>query len=77
MGIFVEKFRNIYKERYFFVIKGGRQMEKSEGIKPLNLTYDDQGTNIVSEQIMDAYNSGVMDQENGEFVWKDSKPSIE
>ena len=52
-------------------------MEKSKGIKPLNLTYDDQGTNIVSEQIMDAYNFGVMDQENGEFVWKDSKPSIE
>jgi hypothetical protein len=52
-------------------------MEKSEGVKPLNLTYDDQGTNIVSAQIMDAYNFGVMDQENGAFVWKDSKPSIE
>ena len=52
-------------------------MEKSERVKPLNLTYDDQGTNIVSAQIMDAYNFGVMDQENGEFVWKDSKPSIE
>ncbi len=73
----MEKFRNIYKERYFFVIKGVDKWKKSEGIKSLNLTYDDQGTNIVSEQIMDAYNFGVMDQENGEFVWKDSKPSIE
>ncbi len=52
-------------------------MEKSEAIKSLNLIYDDQGTNIVSQQIMDAYNFGVMDQENGEFAWKDSKPSIE
>ena len=46
-------------------------------MKLLNLIYDDQGTNIVSEQIMAAYNFGVMDQENGEFVWKDSKPFIE
>ena len=52
-------------------------MKKSEGMKPLNLIYDDQGTNIVSEQIMEAYNFGVMDQENGEFVWKDRKPSDE
>lgn len=67
----------IYIKKDIFVIRGGRQMKKSEGIKPLNLTYDDQGTNIVSEQIMDAYNFGVVDQENGAFVWKDSKPSIE
>ena len=52
-------------------------MEKGDGIKSLTLTYDDQGTNIVSEQIMNAYNFGVMDQENGEFIWKDRKPSIE
>ena len=52
-------------------------MEKGDGIKSLNLTYDDQGTNIVSEQIMNAYNFGVMDQENGEFIWKDRKPSID
>jgi hypothetical protein len=52
-------------------------MEKGDGIKSLNLTYDDQGTNIVSEQIMNAYNFGVMDQENGEFIWKDRKPPIE
>ena len=52
-------------------------MEKSDGIKSLNLIYDDQGTNIVSEQIMEAYNFGVMDQENGAFVWKDRKPSDE
>jgi hypothetical protein len=58
-------------------MEGGRQMEKSNGSKPLNLIYDDQGTSIVSEQIMNAYNFGVVDQENGEFVWKDSKPSIE
>ena len=67
----------IYIKKDIFCNKGGRQMEKGDGIKSLNLTYDDQGTNIVSEQIMNAYNFGVMDQENGEFIWKDSKPSIE
>jgi hypothetical protein len=29
--------------------------------------YDDQGANQVSEQIMDSYNSGVIDQEDGRF----------
>ncbi len=48
-------------------------MGKSEENKELNLTFDDQGTNIVSEQIMDAYNFGVIDQEDGQFVWKDLK----
>jgi hypothetical protein len=72
MGIFVEKFRNIYKERYFLK-KEVTILGKREGNKDLNLTYDDQGTNMVSEQIMDAYNFGVIDQEDGQFVWKDLK----
>ena len=29
--------------------------------------FDDQGANYVSEQIMNAYNNGVIDQENGQF----------
>ncbi|WP_449621475.1 hypothetical protein [Robertmurraya sp. Marseille-Q9965] len=29
--------------------------------------YDEQGTNQVSEQIMNAYNSGVIDQADGQF----------
>jgi hypothetical protein len=30
--------------------------------------YDEQGTNHVSEQIMNAYNSGVIDQSDGQFI---------
>lgn len=29
--------------------------------------YDEEGTNHVSEQIMNAYNSGVVDQTDGQF----------
>jgi len=29
--------------------------------------YDEQGTGVVSEQIMNAYNSGVIDQSDGAF----------
>lgn len=32
-----------------------------------NFIYDDEGTNYVSEQIMNAYNSGVVDQTDGQF----------
>jgi hypothetical protein len=48
-------------------------LKKREPKKQLNLTYDEKGTDLVSEHIMDAYNSGVMDQKNGQFVWEKSK----
>lgn len=35
--------------------------------------YDAQGTKDVSKQIMDAYNSGVIDREDGSFKWKDGQ----
>jgi hypothetical protein len=63
----------IYIKKDIFLKKEVTILGKSEGNKKLNLTYDDQGTNMVSEQIMDAYNSGVIDQEDGQFVWKDLK----
>lgn len=32
-----------------------------------NFIYDEKGTSLVSEQIMNAYNSGVVDQTDGQF----------
>ncbi|MGG0719776.1 hypothetical protein ABE096_19620 [Robertmurraya massiliosenegalensis] len=35
--------------------------------KGLSFDYDEQGTKQVSEQIMNAYNSGVIDQADGQY----------
>jgi hypothetical protein len=43
-------------------------MKNSELKRRLNeFIYDEQGAKEVSEQIMDAYNSGVVDQEDASF----------
>ena len=49
-------------------------MKNSDTNRQLNsFIYDEQGTKEVSEQIMNAYNSGVMDQEDGSFQWNDGQ----
>lgn len=40
---------------------------KKEPKKALHFDYDEQGTEQVSEQIMNAYNSGVIDQADGHY----------
>ncbi|EFV77203.1 MULTISPECIES: hypothetical protein [Cytobacillus] len=45
-------------------------MEKREPQAGSAYFFDEQGTNEVSEQIMNAYNSGVIDQPNAEFDMK-------
>ncbi|MBP2241396.1 hypothetical protein J2Z40_001959 [Cytobacillus eiseniae] len=42
-------------------------MNKREPENKANLFFDEDGANIVSEQIMDVYNSGVIDQSNANF----------
>lgn len=42
-------------------------MEKKEQRLTQNYIYDEQGTNEVSAQIVSAYNSGVIDQPDGQF----------
>ncbi|WP_200870047.1 hypothetical protein [Cytobacillus firmus] len=42
-------------------------MEKREPKAESAYFFDEQGTNEVSAQIMNAYNSGVIDQPNAEF----------
>lgn len=42
-------------------------MNKREPKSQPNLFFDEDGTNAVSEQIMDVYNSGVIDQSNANF----------
>ncbi len=42
-------------------------MKKDEIKGQSHYIYDQQGECSVSEQIMDAYNSGVIDQVNGQF----------
>lgn len=38
-------------------------MEKREPVRPSSFIFDEQGQNEVSEQIMNSYNSGFIDQE--------------
>jgi hypothetical protein len=45
-------------------------MEKREPQAGSAYFFDEQGTNEVSAQIMNAYNSGVIDQPNAEFDMK-------
>lgn len=53
-------------------------MKSSDPNRALNsFIYDERGTKEVSEQIMDAYNSGVIDQEDGSFHWNDEQQSVE
>ena len=42
-------------------------MVKESHNSSFGFLYDDQGERQVSEQIMNAYNSGVIDQEDGQF----------
>lgn len=42
--------------------KGGQMMEKREPKKQSFYEFNEQGANEVSEQIMNSYNSGVIDQ---------------
>lgn len=42
-------------------------MEKREPKAQSPFVYDEQGTIEVSQQIMNAYNSGVIDQPNAQF----------
>lgn len=42
-------------------------MEKKQPKGQSHYIYDNQGEGEVSQQIMDAYNSGVIDQPNGQF----------
>jgi hypothetical protein len=48
-------------------LKGADDMEKREPKAQSPYLYDEQGTNEVSAQIMNAYNSGVIDQSNADF----------
>ncbi len=41
-------------------------MKKREGNNQTNFSFDEEGEQEVSEQIMDSYNSGVIDQEQNE-----------
>jgi hypothetical protein len=41
-------------------------MYKQDPNKTFSFEFDEQGTNEVSEQIMDSYNSGYIDQEIGQ-----------
>jgi hypothetical protein len=43
------------------------QMSKQDPNKTFLFEFDEQGTNKVSEQIMDSYNSGYIDQETGQI----------
>lgn len=42
-------------------------MFKQDPNKTYLFEFDEQGTNEVSEQIMDSYNSGYIDQETGQI----------
>ncbi|WNS74584.1 hypothetical protein RRV45_16955 [Bacillus sp. DTU_2020_1000418_1_SI_GHA_SEK_038] len=42
-------------------------MEKRDPKAQANYFFNEEGQNEVSEQIMDAYNSGVIDQANANF----------
>ncbi|MBS4191597.1 hypothetical protein KHA94_15510 [Bacillus sp. FJAT-49705] len=42
-------------------------MEKRDPKKQSNLFLNEEGMNQVSDQIMDVYNSGVIDQSNANF----------
>ena len=42
-------------------------MNNKNRIGPSSYFYDDQGAKQVIEQIVNAYNSGVIDQEDGQF----------
>ncbi|MBU8879701.1 hypothetical protein BGM26_11955 [Bacillus sp. FJAT-29790] len=48
-------------------------MKKRDSKELLNLFYNEEGANEVSEQIMDAYNSGVIGQSNANFVMEDNE----
>ncbi|MCQ6274385.1 hypothetical protein JMM81_05250 [Bacillus sp. V3B] len=53
-------------------------MKSSEPKRQLHsFIYDEQGTKEVSEQIMNAYNSGVIDQEDGSFHWNDGQQLVD
>ena len=39
-------------------------MERKDPNKPFSFEFDEQGTNMVSEQIMDSYNTGYIDHES-------------
>jgi hypothetical protein len=43
------------------------QMSKQDPNKTFLFEFDERGTNEVSEQIMDSYNSGYIDQETGQI----------
>lgn len=38
-------------------------MNKRDPKKPYSFEFDEQGTNLVNEQILDSYNSGFIDRE--------------
>ncbi len=42
-------------------------MSNQDPNKTFSFEYDEQGTNEVSELIMDSYNSGYIDQETGQI----------
>lgn len=49
-------------------------MEKRDKQCGLNLSYDEQGSEEVTEQIIDSYNSGVIEQrEDEQFTPNDAK----
>ncbi|MBT2689341.1 hypothetical protein J7I93_14200 [Bacillus sp. ISL-47] len=48
-------------------------MEKREPKAQSPFFYDEQGTNEVSAQIMNAYNSGVIDQSNAHFDMEENE----
>lgn len=54
---------NIVSDSYERELNGSEKEPK----KGLNFDYDEQGTEQVSEQIMNAYHSGVIDQADGHY----------
>jgi hypothetical protein len=56
------------KEAEQILFRGETKSMSKESRGASSIIYDEQGTSQVSEQIMDAYNSGVIDQSDGQFI---------
>jgi hypothetical protein len=57
-------------------LKGGNTMKKRDTNEQYGFFYDEDGTNVVSQQIMDSYNSGVMEGTNQDDVQSDEQTNL-
>jgi hypothetical protein len=51
-------------------------MKKRDTNEQYGFFYDEDGTNVVSQQIMDSYNSGVMEGTNQDDVQSDEQTNL-